>query len=388
MRGLLKTKKTKGADGRAVGSIEGVRHSELASEPRRRAVRRTKQPKNLTGLFEKKDWGTVRSLISESEGSLTDEECFRLIEATEDYTGANALHEVCRHHPPLDIVETVASLCPDLAFCTDMAGRTPLHIAAGLGASPQVVGFLIEVNVQAAGAKEANGKTPLHMACENLSDVSGKGIHRSRVTVLADTGSESGGLIHGPTPDVIRYLCEASPRTAADRDVDRMNALDYVKRDENADEKVIKILKKAIDKAKRARDERGGVRVGDGAKKKAPSDLKAPIVTKKGGTFDEELLAARFLELMSGAAPEDSTSFEKPRTKKKTSQPKVRKQGKVSSPPPSHNTVTRIPFESIEFALRRDSRGSVSDLSLGSVGPFGDVDDASVGSSPVEVAVR
>lgn len=80
-------------------------------------------------------------LIEESESSSDDE-----ID-----TGENILHDVCRCQPPLDVVKTLLCAlqhrrCGSTIFGTDDQGRTPLHVAATMGASSEVIDALVCAN--------------------------------------------------------------------------------------------------------------------------------------------------------------------------------------------------------------------------------------------------
>ena len=77
------------------------------------------------------------------------------------------LHAVVRYNPPLDLVEQIIQYCPDMPAVQDCVGRTPLHVAAGLGASAGLLNILAHAYPEACDVQDDGGKTPLHFACDS-----------------------------------------------------------------------------------------------------------------------------------------------------------------------------------------------------------------------------
>jgi len=86
-------------------------------------------------------------------------------------TGDNILHDVCRHRPPLDVLETLLAALRHRRGCTaaaDERGRTPLHLAAATGAAPALVDALIRADPSPASTGDDYGRSPLHLAVRQL----------------------------------------------------------------------------------------------------------------------------------------------------------------------------------------------------------------------------
>ncbi|KAL3794324.1 hypothetical protein ACHAW5_009884 [Stephanodiscus triporus] len=89
-----------------------------------------------------------------------------LAEDRPDY-GENVLHDVCRFHPPLDVVETLLVALRRRQECTigtDEAGRTPLHVAAECGAGADVIRALVCADPTPASMGDVHRRSPLHLA--------------------------------------------------------------------------------------------------------------------------------------------------------------------------------------------------------------------------------
>jgi len=87
-------------------------------------------------------------------------------------TGENVLHDMCRYNPPLDVIETLLMSLRHRRGCTsgkDEMGRTPLHVAAACGASPDIIDALARADPRPASIGDVDGRTPLHIAVMYLA---------------------------------------------------------------------------------------------------------------------------------------------------------------------------------------------------------------------------
>jgi len=146
--------------------------------------------------------------------------------------GSMTMHLVARAHPPLDIVAKLMRFNPALTAQVDALGRTPLHVAAAYGASPQVVRFLLQQDVSAAAKLDFEGKTPLHLCCEKCC---GEG--------ACDPGLGNGQLVKGPMSEVLKMLAKAFPDSLNREDEMEMSPLEHAIVN-GADVKVVKLLQK------------------------------------------------------------------------------------------------------------------------------------------------
>ena len=79
-------------------------------------------------------------------------------------TGETLLHRVCCYDPPLDVVQRLYSLSPEMIRKPDVFGRLPLHSACRFNVSPQVTSFLTLSYMAGIYGQDKLGKTPLHYA--------------------------------------------------------------------------------------------------------------------------------------------------------------------------------------------------------------------------------
>jgi len=77
------------------------------------------------------------------------------------------LHAAVRFNPPLDIVTQMIEFCPHMTAAKDCLDRTPLHVAAGSGASPELLALIAHACPAACDVQDEEGKTPLHFACDS-----------------------------------------------------------------------------------------------------------------------------------------------------------------------------------------------------------------------------
>lgn len=84
----------------------------------------------------------------------------------------NVLHDICRCKPPLDVLETLlTSLRHRRGYTSgkDDMGRTPLHVAAACGASPDIIEALAHADPSPASIGDVDRRSPLHIAVRNLA---------------------------------------------------------------------------------------------------------------------------------------------------------------------------------------------------------------------------
>eukprot|EP00984_Skeletonema_dohrnii_P035643 scaffold35653_cov189-Skeletonema_dohrnii-CCMP3373.AAC.2 len=77
------------------------------------------------------------------------------------------LHAAVRYNPPLDVIAQMIRLCPHMTAAMDCLGRTPLHVAAGSGASPELIAMIAHAYPPACDVQDRDGKTLLHFACDS-----------------------------------------------------------------------------------------------------------------------------------------------------------------------------------------------------------------------------
>jgi len=147
----------------------------------------------------------------------------------------NVLHYACQFHPPLDVTKMLVELFPDTLSFEDNDDRTPLHVAAAFGASPQVIDYLIEQDKSAALKQDSNGRGPLHLSCQCC-------ILERR----CDSGCKQ-GTIKGPLVNVIKSLYAAAPATVNMEDYAGISPIEYAII-HGADRKVVRMLQKFSEK--------------------------------------------------------------------------------------------------------------------------------------------
>jgi hypothetical protein len=126
------------------------------------------------------------------------------------------LHAVARYDPPLTIVAKMIEICPELLYAMDSLGRTPLHIAAGLGASPALIKLIALACPAACDAQDEDGKTPLHLACDIYCEL-----------FVEDDTNRNKTSRRTPNHDSIRALLSESLGAATIEDLDEMSPLEY-----------------------------------------------------------------------------------------------------------------------------------------------------------------
>lgn len=113
----------------------------------------------------------------------------------------------------------------------DCMGRTPLHVAAGSGASTDVIKLLVANYPTACAIQDVEGRSPLHFACDSSCQL----FEDSRYNSMARVP---------PSLDTVRVLLLGSLDAVVLEDVDEMNALEYAIVS-NAPIEVVTLLQKA-----------------------------------------------------------------------------------------------------------------------------------------------
>ena len=139
------------------------------------------------------------------------------------------LHEVCKHQAPLDLIVEIVRKSPGMHTQVDSNCRSPLHLAAKYGASPDVIEFLCSTERKMAGMQDSMGKTPLHWACESYSE------HYSRKSTMT---LKSALLL------TIKILVRSSPTTVNLEDSNGMCAAEYAL-DTNTELNIFRVIQKA-----------------------------------------------------------------------------------------------------------------------------------------------
>jgi len=110
------------------------------------------------------------AMLEESSGSYNEKESGSSADSS-PVIGENILHDICRFHPPLDVLETLLTALRHQrgsTFGTDDQGRTPLHLAAASGAAPQIIDALVRADPTPASIGDIDGRSPLHLAMKYL----------------------------------------------------------------------------------------------------------------------------------------------------------------------------------------------------------------------------
>ena len=189
----------------------------------------------LLKLIQNEDWQKLNSIFLQPEKYRSHA---ALINKSTSFNGMTLLHAVCRFNPPSSVVRTMIMLCPDDAHAVDCLERTPLHVATGTGASVNVIKALLEANPGACRAQDADGRIPLHMACD-------------RTCVLFEGSSNSNDA---PRYDIVNSLLSVSPSSVIMEDSDEMTAIEYALLS-SGDLKVVKMLQRASQKVLRKKHE-------------------------------------------------------------------------------------------------------------------------------------
>ena len=161
----------------------------------------------------------------------------KAIASCPEFNGMTLLHAVVRYTPPLDVVALMIDICPDLPAAKDCLGRTPLHVAAGSGATPMLIKLIARACPASCDAQDEDGKTPLHYACDSSCEL-----------FEGDDVKPPREVCHGS----VRALLSESLNAATIEDADEMNPLEYAIISD-AEINTVKILQKASCKTLQSR---------------------------------------------------------------------------------------------------------------------------------------
>lgn len=184
----------------------------------------------LLDVIDNQDWNTFSTV------ALANPRAFRTISrkiaACPELNGMTLLHAVVRYNPPLEMVAEMMQLCPELVYAKDCLERTPLHVAAGSGASASLVKLLAKSCPEGCNAQDEDGRTPLHLACDSSCELF----------------EDSAALPRGPPSyDVVRTLLSQSLHSVIIEDEDEMSPLEYAIVSD-ASIQVVSLLQKAAQK--------------------------------------------------------------------------------------------------------------------------------------------
>lgn len=183
----------------------------------------------LLNMIESRDWRTFNELALQNPKAF--QALSNIISTTSEFNGMSFLHAVVRNCPPIEIVADIIRICPDSAKARDCLNRTPLHVAAGVGADVQVIKYLAMAYPEACKIQDEDGRTPLHFACDVDCRLF-EGEHERR---------------DPPSFQVVHALLSASIAPASMEDEDEMSPLEYAIFSD-ADVRVVKLLQKAAQK--------------------------------------------------------------------------------------------------------------------------------------------
>ncbi|KAL3802958.1 hypothetical protein HJC23_011581 [Cyclotella cryptica] len=109
-------------------------------------------------------------------------------------SGENILHDVCRHNPPLDVIELLLTALRHrrgITCARDDDGRTPLHVAVASGASSVVVDALAMADPVPASMGDGDNRSPLHLAVKFLAYKERSEQHSQALPRLRSTSSRA-----------------------------------------------------------------------------------------------------------------------------------------------------------------------------------------------------
>ncbi|CAB9509874.1 expressed unknown protein [Seminavis robusta] len=87
-------------------------------------------------------------------------------ELSVDARGETILHWACLGKPPVDTIQAILAVCPELARVRNNVGHLPLHVAISYRSSVDVVRALLQVFPESAGLPNGAGSYPLHLLCD------------------------------------------------------------------------------------------------------------------------------------------------------------------------------------------------------------------------------
>lgn len=187
----------------------------------------------LFRLIEAHDWQNIDSMfLSEPEGQKTFQYIAALVAESSSFNGMTILHACARFDPPINLVRKMIELCPEAPSSRDCLDRTPLHVAAGTGASSIVIRDLVDAYPGACMVQDKDGRSPLHMACDSSCE-------------LFDDGRSCDRPL--PSHSTIAALLSASLESAVLEDKDGTNAIEYALFS-NAGLQTVRLIQRAAQK--------------------------------------------------------------------------------------------------------------------------------------------
>ena len=129
------------------------------------------------------------------------------------FSFSSSLHACVRSNPPPNIVCLLLELVPESPSHVDCLHRAPLHIAAGTRTDLDVIQLLADAYPAACSVQDEDGKTPLHLACDN--------------TCKLFLGDSPETPHEPPCIRVVSTLISACPWSAPLEDKDGTNAVEY-----------------------------------------------------------------------------------------------------------------------------------------------------------------
>ena len=184
----------------------------------------------LLELIEAKDWRMFKFATLSSPSYF--QGLNNAIAKCSKLNGMTLLHAAVRFNPPLDVVAQMIEICPDLPAAKDCLDRTPLHVAAGSKATPELLKLLAHAYPAACDIQDTDGKTPLHFACDSSCELFEED-KKNRLKAVTP-----------PSYTAIRALLSVSLRAATTEDDDEMNPLEFAIMSD-ASLKTVKLLQKA-----------------------------------------------------------------------------------------------------------------------------------------------
>ena len=143
------------------------------------------------------------------------------------------IHHACQSSAPLRLIVGLSTICPSSVDTADENGRYPLHLAVASGCAPEVIQFLIQRNPTSAAIQDTSGKTPLHYAGECYAEM-----------FINNNLDLPDSEIHRNTYLVVQMLVAVAPHAANMEDEDEMNPIEYAVLN-STHLKVIKMMQQA-----------------------------------------------------------------------------------------------------------------------------------------------
>lgn len=203
-------------------SLAGLIHKTISHKVQSTSIMKTDSSQTASSalvllfrLIEANDWTKINNMfLTNPEGQGSFKYLSALVAETSSFNGMSILHLCARFNPPSLLVKRMIELCPNEPSAQDCLDRTPLHVAAGTGASRNVIRVLVDANPDACMVQDKDGRTPLHMACDSSCDL---------------FEDDSIALYVKPIPnhDSIKILLKASLDSAVLEDKDGMSAIEY-----------------------------------------------------------------------------------------------------------------------------------------------------------------